>query len=35
MKILTITNLYPRPDEPQRGLFNEQLFLAMADVLTK
>jgi teichuronic acid biosynthesis glycosyltransferase TuaC len=24
--ILTISNLFPRPDEPQRGLFNLQLF---------
>ncbi len=29
MKILTISNLYPRPDQPQRGLFNAQLFEAM------
>ena len=27
--ILTVTNLYPRPDQPQRGLFNAQLFRAM------
>ena len=30
MKLLTITNLYPRPDQPQRGLFNAQLFAALA-----
>jgi len=24
--LLTITNLYPRPDEPERGLFNMQFF---------
>ncbi|OGV69679.1 MAG: hypothetical protein A2283_17115 [Lentisphaerae bacterium RIFOXYA12_FULL_48_11] len=30
MKLLTISNLYPRPDQPQRGLFNAQLFEAMA-----
>ena len=29
MKLLTITNLYPRPDQPQRGLFNAQLFAAL------
>jgi len=28
--LLTISNLYPRPDQPQRGLFNAQLFKAMA-----
>lgn len=27
--LLTITNLYPRPDEPQRGLFNAQFFDAL------
>lgn len=30
MKILTISNLYPTPEEKQRGLFNAQLFSAMA-----
>ena len=30
MRMLTITNLYPRPDEPTRGLFNAQLFAAVA-----
>jgi glycosyltransferase involved in cell wall biosynthesis len=30
MRILTISNLYPRPDQPQRGLFNAQLFRAAA-----
>ena len=29
MNILTITNLYPRPDQPQRGLFNAQVFTAL------
>ena len=35
MKILTISNLYPRPDRPQAGMFNAQLFREMAatDVL--
>ncbi len=27
--LLTITNLYPRPDDPQRGLFNAQFFNAL------
>ena len=31
MKILTCTNLYPRPDEPARGVFNASLFRALAD----
>jgi hypothetical protein len=31
MKILAVTNLYPRPDEPRRGLFNAQLFAALAE----
>ncbi len=30
MKILTISNLYPGPDDKQRGLFNAQLFSAMS-----
>lgn len=30
MKLLTVTNLYPRPDQPNRGLFNAELFLALA-----
>lgn len=30
MKVLAISNLYPRPDRPQFGLFNAQLFGAMA-----
>jgi glycosyltransferase involved in cell wall biosynthesis len=29
MRLLTVTNLYPRPDEPQRGLFNAQQFAAL------
>ena len=28
--LLTISNLYPRPDELRRGLFNAQLFAAMS-----
>ena len=31
MQLLTISNLYSRPDQPQRGLFNVQLFAAMAE----
>ena len=31
MKVLTVTNLYPRPDQPRRGLFNAQLFAALAE----
>lgn len=30
MKILTVSNLYPRPDEPERGMYNAQLFAQMA-----
>jgi len=30
MNLAIITNLYPRPDQPRRGLFNAQLFEAMA-----
>lgn len=33
MKIITVTNLYPRPDKPQLGVFNKQLFDALAEVL--
>ncbi len=33
MRLLTISNLYPRPDQPQRGLFNAQQFRAMAEAL--
>ncbi|MDD4869226.1 MAG: glycosyltransferase [Kiritimatiellae bacterium] len=33
MTLITISNLFPRPDQPQRGLFNAELFEAMADVL--
>ena len=29
--LLTISNLYPRPDQPQRGLFNAQLFSAVGN----
>ena len=34
MKLLTITNLYPRPDNPTLGMFNAQLFREMAEYLT-
>lgn len=30
MHLLTVTNLYPRPDDPRRGLFNARLFVALA-----
>ena len=33
MRLLTISNLYPRPDQPWRGVFNAQLFSAMAGQL--
>jgi glycosyltransferase involved in cell wall biosynthesis len=29
MRIITISNLYPRPDQQQRGMFNAQLFASM------
>ena len=35
MKLLTVTNLYPLPQEPQRGLFNAHLFRALAEELKK
>ncbi|MDA0991477.1 MAG: glycosyltransferase, partial [Verrucomicrobia bacterium] len=31
--MLTLSNLYPRPDRPQYGLFNAQLFQEMDDLL--
>lgn len=31
MRLLTIGNLYPRPDQLQRGMFNAQLFGALAE----
>jgi glycosyltransferase involved in cell wall biosynthesis len=31
MRLLTISNLYPRPDQPQRGMFNRQLFRVLAE----
>jgi len=31
MKLLTISNLYPRPDQPWRGMYNAQLFHAFAE----
>jgi glycosyltransferase involved in cell wall biosynthesis len=31
MMILTVSNLYPRPDQPTRGLFNLQLFRALGN----
>jgi len=33
MKVLAITNLYPRPDQPSRGMFNAQLFAEMAKLV--
>ena len=33
MRLLTCTNLYPRPDDPTRGVFNASLFRALADRL--
>lgn len=30
MKLLTISNLFPRPDQPCRGVFNLELFTALA-----
>jgi glycosyltransferase involved in cell wall biosynthesis len=33
MKLLTISNLYPWPDQPTRGTFNAQLFRAFAEQL--
>jgi teichuronic acid biosynthesis glycosyltransferase TuaC len=33
MRILTVSNLYPRPDQPTRGMFNAQLFRAMAHAM--
>lgn len=30
MRILAVTNLYPRPDQPRRGLFNAEFFSALA-----
>ncbi len=32
MNLLAVTNLYPRPDRPQAGRFNAQLFAALARV---
>lgn len=32
MNILTVSNLYPRPDQPRRGMFNAQLFNALASL---
>ena len=34
MKLLTVSNLYPRPDQPHRGLFNAQLFKAFSETET-
>jgi teichuronic acid biosynthesis glycosyltransferase TuaC len=31
LRILTISNLYPRPDKPTYGIFNQQLFDSLAD----
>ena len=33
--LLTITNLYPRPNQPVRGLFNAQLFAALSAEIAK
>jgi len=33
--LLTITNLFPRPDEPDRGIFNMQFFDRMASALVE
>lgn len=33
MNLLTVTNLHPRPDQPQRGLFNLQLFRELHQLL--
>ena len=30
--LITISNLYPRPDRPQRGMFNAQLFAAFGEL---
>ena len=35
MRIVTISNLFPRPDQPSRGVFNLQLFGAMADIVLR
>lgn len=34
-KLLLITNLYPRPDEPQRGIYNFRLTEAMCELLCR
>jgi teichuronic acid biosynthesis glycosyltransferase TuaC len=31
VKLLSVSNLYPRPDQPQLGMFNAQLFSAFAE----
>lgn len=35
MNLLTVTNLYPRPDAPRRGMYNAQLFGAVAHLQTR
>ena len=35
MRLLTISNLYPRPDQPSRGMFNAQLFRAFGELGTR
>ncbi|MCX7591404.1 MAG: glycosyltransferase [Kiritimatiellae bacterium] len=35
MNVFTVTNLYPRPDQPNRGLFNAQQFAALAELGTE
>ena len=32
MKLLTLSNLYPRPDRPAGGMFNAQLFRELASL---
>lgn len=34
MRLLTVTNLYPRPDQRERGVFNAQQFYALHRCLT-
>jgi len=33
MKLLTFSNLFPRPDEPLRGLYNLRLFGSLAKLV--
>ena len=34
MKIFTVSNLYPRPDQPTRGMYNAQLFGEIKSVIS-